>query len=78
MSLVYDNGLDGPFFNLCARTLLRVVPFLVSFPKLEKAFVGGGYSHNRNEEKLEYNIVYCDEPENHETLFRSLIEQFCV
>ena len=78
MSLIYDNGLDGPFLNLCSRQLLRVVPFLVSFPKLEKAFVGGGYSHNRNEEKLEYNIVYCDEPENHETLFRSLIEQFCV
>ena len=83
MSLVYDEGIDEELaHSLCPRTLLRIVPFLVSFPKLEMAFVGGGYAYDRDENmdlrKNEYDTYGCIQPDNHVTLFRSLIEQFCM
>ena len=75
MSLVKDGGENfDRRHSLCPRTLLRIIPFLVSFPRLEKAFVGGGY--DRNGEKLQYSTDYCIEL--HNNLFRILVEQFCV
>jgi len=64
---------------LSAGTAARTVPFLASFPKLERTYLGGIYRDERSEKwhKFPYDCEECVRPRDHRSIFRGLVEQIC-
>jgi len=55
------------------------VPYLTSFPKLKRVFLGGLFRDHDDEKwnKSSYWHSSCREPEDHLTVFRGLVEHLC-
>ena len=62
--------------QLSAGTATRAVPFLSSFPKLERAFLGGIYE-DFGWHKFSYTHSECTYPSDHLHIFRGLVDHFC-
>jgi len=74
-----ETVVGEPQDALSASTAARTVPFLASFPKLERACLGGLYRDERAGEwqKFAYDYDVCDRPRDHRSIFRALVEQIC-
>ena len=79
LSLVTPTGDDGDEDILSFGTATRSAFFLTSFPKLKRAFLGGFYWDAGEERwsKYVYSHSACREPEDHLSIFRGLVDQFC-
>ena len=70
---------------LSAATATRSVLFLTSFPKLERAFLGGIFPtvtfrrrvFSKVFSKIPYHCSDCHEPKDHLSVFRGLVDQLC-
>ena len=62
--------------TLSAETATRSVPFLISFPKLKRAFLGGVYLDPEDEEwmRIPYLHIPCTAPKDHQSVFRGLVD----
>ena len=74
LSLVASTDEDD---ILSAGTATRSVPFLISFPKLKRAFLGGLFWDGEEWSKMPYLPSICREPEDHLTIFRGLVDYLC-
>ena len=76
LSLLTEND-DGDI--LSADTATRSVPFLIAFPKLKRAYLGGFFRDTGEEEWFKYPYRYssCREPEDHLSVFRGLVDHLC-
>lgn len=63
--------------NLLPDAASRIVPFLMSFPKLKKVFIGGPWGSRYGFYQSYYSINMCEEPANHKALFFGLVDAFC-
>ena len=70
-----DEDQDGDI--LSADTATRSVPFLMTFPKLKLAFLGGLLWDGLGWSKKRYEEVICDEPKDHLAIFRGLVDHLC-
>ena len=72
-----DEGGDEDI--LSADTATRSVPFLISFPKLQRAFLGGLWwdPDDLKWSKIAYGEPICDEPKDHLAIFRGLVDHLC-
>ena len=72
---------DSDKDTLSVGTATRSVPFLISFPKLKRAFIGGffqdPYTEEREWEKITYINSSRNEPKNHLAIFRGLVDHLC-
>ena len=70
---------DGEDDALSVGTATRSVPFLISFSKLKRAFLGGIWRDRDEEEwlKYPYQCSSCLEPEDHLSVFRGLVDHLC-
>ena len=74
--------LDDKYGAICTKTATQAIPFLSSFPNLREASFGGMYIEEtaRNTEVWrchDYDVQHCPGPEDHQVIFRSLIEHLC-
>ena len=70
---------DGVEDALSVGTATRSVPFLISFSKLKRAFLGGLFRDHDDEQwnKITYWRSSCREPEDHLSVFRGLVDHLC-
>ena len=75
LSLLITNE-DGNEDILSADTASRSVPFLMTFPKLKRAFIGGIWRdpHEDQWRKFPYMEHNCIEPKDHLSVFRGLVD----
>ena len=78
MPAVFDEDTPEPEDTLSVGSVTRSVPFLISFQKLERAFLGGWQlSSSGRRFKLPYLAPACVEPKDHKTVFGGLVDHFC-
>ena len=60
--------------QISMETVTRVVPFLSSFPNLERIFLGGLFLEGAVWERYQYNHDECIDPRDHQAIFKALIQ----
>ena len=65
--------------TLSVGTATRSVPFLMTFPKLKRAFLGGLHWYANSEDWLKcmYTHSSCHGPEDHRLVFQGLVDHLC-
>jgi len=80
VTLPRGRGQDNQVIHVSSATM--AVPFLSSFPKLERAFVGGPFCwflrsrDPKDVTRLSYSILHCISPD-HAAFYRGVIYAFC-
>ena len=74
--------LDDEYGAICTKSATQAIPFLSSFPNLLYISFGGMYIEETGRNNVvwrcyDYDVENCPRPEDHQVIFRSLIEHLC-
>ena len=74
-----EDGDEDAEDTLSVGTATRSVPYLTSFPKLKRVFLGGLFRDPDDGKWIFFRYWHssCREPEDHLTVFRGLVEHLC-